>query len=81
MKSKTYMLNTLLGVVLGVALLATVLVRTFAPAVILPAPDVPNLVPADTNAELIRLLKADTRKVIITKIFGTLNNVCNFFKP
>ena len=31
--------------------------------------DVPNLVPADTNAELMRLLKADTRKVIITKIF------------
>ena len=31
--------------------------------------DVPNLVPADTNAELIRLLKADTRRVIITKIF------------
>lgn len=31
--------------------------------------DVPNLVPADTNSELIRLLKADTRKVIITKIF------------
>ena len=31
--------------------------------------DVPNLVPADTNAELIHLLKADTRKVIITKIF------------
>ena len=31
--------------------------------------DVPNLIPADTNAELTRLLKADTRKVIITKIF------------
>lgn len=31
--------------------------------------DVPNLVPADSNAELIRLLKADSRKVIITKIF------------
>lgn len=31
--------------------------------------DVPNLVPADTNAELTKLLKADTRKVIITKIF------------
>ena len=31
--------------------------------------DVPNLVPADTNADLARLLKADTRKVIITKIF------------
>lgn len=31
--------------------------------------DVPNLVPADTCAELTHLLKADTRKVIITKIF------------
>lgn len=31
--------------------------------------DVPNLVPAETNEELTRLLKADTRKVIITKIF------------
>ncbi len=31
--------------------------------------DVPNLVAADTNAELSKLLKADTRKVIITKIF------------
>lgn len=31
--------------------------------------DVPNLIPADTNAELCQLLKADIRKVIITKIF------------
>lgn len=31
--------------------------------------DVPNLVPAETNAELTKLLKNDTRKVIITKIF------------
>lgn len=31
--------------------------------------DVPNLVPAETNDELIALLRADTRKVIITKIF------------
>ncbi len=31
--------------------------------------DVPNLVTADTNLELTKLLKADTRKVIITKIF------------
>lgn len=31
--------------------------------------DVPNLVPADTCADLTRLLKADSRKVIITKIF------------
>lgn len=31
--------------------------------------DVPNLVPAETNDELINLLRTDTRKVIITKIF------------
>ena len=31
--------------------------------------DVPNLVPADTCAELTKMLKADQRKVIITKIF------------
>lgn len=31
--------------------------------------DVPNLVPADTCADLTKLLKADSRKVIITKIF------------
>lgn len=31
--------------------------------------DVPNLVPADTCAELTKLLKADSRRVIITKIF------------
>ena len=42
--------------------------------------DVPNLVPADTNAELARLLKADTRKVIITKIFefAKFNDPVNF---
>ena len=31
--------------------------------------DVPNLIPAETNDELIGLLKSGTRKVIITKIF------------
>jgi len=42
--------------------------------------DVPNLVPADTNAELIRMLKADTRKVIITKIFefAKIDEAINF---
>jgi hypothetical protein len=44
MKNKTYILNTLLAAVLGVTLLIAVLVRTFAPAVIIPALDVPNLV-------------------------------------
>ena len=44
MKNKTYMLNTLLAAVLGLALLAAVLVRTFLPAWIIPALDIPNMV-------------------------------------
>ncbi len=36
MKQKTYMLNTILTVVLGVVLLAAVLVRAFAPKIIIP---------------------------------------------
>ena len=44
MNKKTYTLNTLLAAALGLALLTCQLVRTFAPLVILPALDVPNLV-------------------------------------
>lgn len=44
MKNKTYTLNTLLAAVLGVALLAAVLVRTFLPAWIIPELDIPNMV-------------------------------------
>lgn len=44
MKKQTYLLNTLLAVVLGIALLIAVLVRTFAPVVILPKLDIPNMV-------------------------------------
>lgn len=43
MKNK-YMLNTLLAAVLGAALLIAVLVRTFSPIIIMPRPDIPNLV-------------------------------------
>lgn len=43
MKNKTYLLNTLLAAVLGVWLLVCVVVKTFAPAAILPVLDVPNL--------------------------------------
>ena len=43
MKDK-YMLNTLLAAVLGVALFVAVLVRTFSPIIIMPRPDIPNLV-------------------------------------
>ena len=44
MKNKTYTLNTLLAVVLGITLLAFVMVRTFAPRFIIPHLDVPNMV-------------------------------------
>lgn len=44
MKKNTYTLNTMLGIVLGAVLLIAVLVRTFAPRMILPELDIPNLV-------------------------------------
>lgn len=44
MKKNTYLLNTLLAVVLGVACLAFVMVRTFLPRFILPELDVVNMV-------------------------------------
>lgn len=44
MKEKTYFLNTALAAVLGLILLAAVLVRTFAPAVIIPELNIPNMV-------------------------------------
>ena len=44
MKNKTYILNTLLTAVLGIALTAAVLVRTFVPAIIIPQLDIHNMV-------------------------------------
>jgi len=44
MKKNTYTLNTLLAAVLGAALLVCVFVRTYAPRIILPELDIPNLV-------------------------------------
>ena len=44
MKNKTYTLNLMLVWVLGAALMACVLVRTFIPAMIIPALDIPNMV-------------------------------------
>ena len=44
MKNKTYTLNTILAAVLGAALLVCIFVRTFAPRIILPELDVPNMV-------------------------------------
>lgn len=44
MNKKTYTLNTILAVITGLILLICVLIRTFAPRMILPAADIPNLV-------------------------------------
>ena len=44
MKNKTYFLNTMLAAVVGAALFVCVLVRTFAPIIILPELDIPNMV-------------------------------------
>jgi len=44
MKNKTYILNTFLTCVLGIYLLVCILVRTFAPAIILPKASIPNMV-------------------------------------
>jgi len=43
MKRQAYLLNTLLAAVLGCALLIAVLVRTFAPIIIIPRLDIPNM--------------------------------------
>lgn len=44
MKKNTYILNTLLALVVFAALLIAVIVRTVSPAVIIPSWDIPNLV-------------------------------------
>ena len=43
MKNKTYTLNTVLAVLMGAALLVCVLIRTFAPRIIMPHLDVVNM--------------------------------------
>lgn len=44
MQDKKYFLNTALAAVLGLILLVCVLVRTFAPAVVIPRLNIPNIV-------------------------------------
>ena len=53
MKNKTYILNTLLTAVLFVAALAAVLVKTFAPIIIIPAMNIPNMVLLSLTALLL----------------------------
>lgn len=44
MKNKTYLLNTILAVVLGIYLLAAIIIRTFCPQIIIPKANIPNMV-------------------------------------
>ena len=44
MKDRAYLLNTILAVVVGIAMLAIMLVRTFLRAFIIPKISIPNLV-------------------------------------
>ena len=44
MKNKAYLLNTLLAIVVGIAMLAIVLLRTFLPQMIIPRVSIPNMV-------------------------------------
>lgn len=44
MKNNKYFLPAALAAVLGIALLVCVMIRTFAPAVIIPDPDIPGMV-------------------------------------
>lgn len=44
MTEKKYVLNTALAAVLGICLAVAVLVRTFAPNIIIPSLDIPNMV-------------------------------------
>jgi len=44
MKNRTYLLNTILAAVVGIAMLAIMLVHTFLPNFIIPKASIPNLV-------------------------------------
>jgi len=74
MKNRTYFLNTILAVVVGVALLAIVLLRTFLPALIMPRVSIPNLMLLSLAALLLDRLFAPGAKrcFICIPVFAAL---------
>ena len=74
MKNKTYILNTLLIAVLFAAYLIAALVRTFAPIVIIPALNIPNMVFLALIALLLDhyLAPGAERCYICIPVFGAL---------
>lgn len=88
MKNKTYILNTLLAAVFGTILLIAVLVRTFAPAVIIPSLDIPNIVLISLIALLLDHYVAPGAKrcyicipVLSVVTFGLLPYAAGFAAP
>ena len=74
MKEKTYFLNTFLAIVLGVALVAEVLVRTFAPNFIILKLDIPAMVLISLAALLLDhyLVKEAPRCYICIPVFSAV---------
>lgn len=74
MKDQKYFLNTALAVIFGLVLLALVLIRSFAPAIILPKLDIPSMVLISLAALLADhyLQKGAKRCYICIPIFAVL---------
>ena len=74
MKNKTYFLSSMLAVVLGVALVTCVIIRTVSPAVIIPDLDIPNMVLLSLAALLLDhyLARGAKRCYIFIPIFSAI---------
>ena len=75
MKNKTYTLSTLLSVVLGIVLLAMMLLRAFAPNIILPIFDIPMLTAISLAALVLDhyLAKGAKRCYVCIAVFAALS--------
>lgn len=85
MKNKKYVLCTALAAVVGVALAACVVLRTFVPAIVLPQLNIPNMVALSLIAlYLDHLIARDTKRCWIcvvlysSLIFGLLPYAASF---
>ncbi len=74
MKQNHYFLNTILALVLGIACVIAVLVRTFTPAALIPHLDVPNVVAVSLVALLIDhyVAKGAKRCYICIPVFSAI---------
>lgn len=85
MKENKYFLNTALALCLGVAILIAVLVRTFFPIAVIPAPDIPGMAALSLAALLIdHYLAKDAKRCYVCVIllsaltFGLLPYAAGF---